>query len=226
MEIAVFCAGAAKHAVTGLAKEFEILTGYKVNLTSAPVGLLKEKLENDEAADVAFLTINALLQLPQILATSITEIGKVGVGIAVKHGDTKPDISTAAALRQTLLAAPSLAYADPAKGATSGIHFESVLEILDIADIVKQKSYRLGGFVAEEVAGGKAALCIQQITEIIPIAGVTLVGPLPPELQKITAYGAGITATAAQPDMAAAFIRFITNPQAKEILRNSGFDVV
>lgn len=224
MEIKVFCAGAAKEAITRLVPGFKAQTGYSINFTFGTVGMLKDQLDAGDTADVAILTAEALQQLSSIAPNTIVELGKVGVGVAVRCTAELPDIATVAAFRQTLLTAQSVAYADPLKGATSGIHFANVATQLGIADALKQKSMLLpGNSVVEAVVTGKAELAIQQITEIVPIEGVTLAGPLPPELQKITTYAVGITKSAASSTAATDFVCFLTSDQAKPILHASGF---
>lgn len=224
MEINVFCAGAAKEAITRLAPGFQAQTGYGIIFTFGTVGMLKDKLDAGDTADVAILTAEALQQLSSIVPTTIVELGKVGVGVAVRCGAELPDITTVAAFRQTLLTTQSIAYADPSKGATSGIHFANVAAQLGIADAIKQKSMLLpGNSVVEAVVTGKAELAIQQITEIVPIKGVMLAGPLPPELQKITTYAVGITKSAASSTAAADFVCFLKSDQARPFLHASGF---
>ena len=152
------------------------------------------------------------------------EIGKVGIGIAVREGALLPDISTTDALRQTLLNADSIVYADPAKGASSGIYFAGLLDRLRIAEAVKGKTFlRPGGSVVELVAEGKAEIGVHQVTEILPVKGVTLVGPLPPEVQNITTYAAGISTTAKQPEVAKQFLRFVARPENAPLFKELGF---
>src|SRR5437773_2227233 len=129
-----------------------------------------------------------------------TDIARTGMGIAVREGAPKPDISTPEALTQTMRAARSLVYVDPAQGGTSGIHFAGVLERLGIAEAVKAKTRLVpGGYPAELVAKGEVELVAHQISEIVPVKGVALVGPLPKDLQKITTYSAGLAAGCAVP---------------------------
>jgi molybdate transport system substrate-binding protein len=143
----------------------------------------------------------------------------------VREGAPRPDIATPEALKQTLLAAKSLVYVDPARGATSGIHFASVLQRLGIADTVKSKTILIPtGFAAEVVARGEAEIRVHQISEILPVKGVTLVGPLPRELQKVTIYSGGLAAKAAQPEAARAFLAFLTRPAFKPKLAAAGLD--
>jgi molybdate transport system substrate-binding protein len=225
--LSVFCAGAAREAITRLAGDFGVLTGNDVALDYGTVGALKNRVAGGEIADIVVVTADAmaeLVRLRKIVPETVAEIGRVGVGIAVRSDAPAPDISTPEALRQTLLAAASVAYPDPAKGATSGIHFAKVLDELGIAGAVNPKSQlSTGGFVVETVAAGAADIGVQQITEILPVAGVKLVGPLPANLQKITAYAVGMLTDAPSPALAAAFLGFLAGERSAAALRAAGF---
>jgi len=152
-------------------------------------------------------------------------LGSVGIGVAVKRGAALPDVSTPEALKNALIKAQSITYMDPQKG-TSGKHFDAVLQQLGIADQVKAKT-RLGdaGFVLEPVARGEIELGVQQITEILPVQGAQLVGPLPAPLQKITTYSVMLASSLKHPSEADAFSQFLQSAQAAEVFRAKGFDV-
>ena len=154
---------------------------------------------------------------------SAVPVGSVGIGVAVKAGAARPDISSPEALRQTLLQARSITYMDPQKG-TSGKHFAAVLEQLGIASQMQSKT-RLGdvGFVVEPVAKGEIEIGIQQITEILPVQGAVLLGPLPGSLQKITTYSALLGAGAQAKPAAADLIRYLQTPQATVVFERTGF---
>jgi molybdate transport system substrate-binding protein len=227
-EIKVLSAGAMKSIVTELGEAFKQETGHTLQMTFDTVGAQSKRLSGGEAADVVVLTDVAIDQLEGqglVVAGSRADIARVGVGVAVREGAPRPDIATPEALKQTLLAAKSLVYVDPARGATSGIHFASVLQRLGIAEAVKSKTILIPtGFAAEVVARGEAEICVHQISEILPVKGVTLVGPLPRELQKVTIYSGGLAAKAAQPEAARAFLAFLTRPAFKSKLAAAGLD--
>ncbi|MDR3561119.1 MAG: substrate-binding domain-containing protein [Negativicutes bacterium] len=225
--VAVLTAGALKAVLTKLAEDFRAKTGQFVTITAGTAGQVLDKIAGGEAADLVFAPFEALARLEKqalVVAGSVIEVGKAGIGVAIREGSTPPDITTPAAFRRALFAARSLGYSDPASGASSGIYFTSVLERLKLTEAVRAKTKLLSGSVAVQlVADGKAEIGIHQITEIIPARGVTLAGPLPAELQKITVYGGGIMAKAVQPEAAAEFLAFVTGPEAAAGFVAAGF---
>ncbi len=227
-EIKVLSAGAMKAIVTELAEGFRHETGHTVQITTGTVGQLRQKLAAGEPADVLILTdaaIDDVARQGAALAGTRADLARTGIGVGVKDGAPVPDISTPEALKQTLLAARSFAYIDPAQGGTSGIHFASVLQRLGIADAVKDKAVLWpGGFAAEAVLKGQAELVVHQISEILPVKGVKLVGPLPKDLQKITTYSAGLAATSATPDAARTFIAYLARPEFRAKFAAAGLD--
>jgi len=227
-EIKVLSAGAMKGIVTELAETFRQETGNTVIITSGTAGELRQKVEAGEVADVVIVTDTVLEQLTAkrlVVADTRADLARTAIGVAVREGTPLPDISTVEAFKRTVLAAKSLVYTDPGRGATSGIHFAGVLQRLGIADAVKDKTVLWpGGYAAEAIVKGQAELCVHQISEILPVKGVTLVGPLPRELQKITTYSAAVATRAATPETARAFIAFVTRPTFKPKFVVAGLD--
>ena len=227
-EIKVLSAGAVKNIVTELAETFRQETGHTVVLSSGTAGEIRQKVAAGDPADVVFVTDTVLEQLVVtglLVADSRADIARTGIGVAVREGAPLPDISTPEAFKLTVLAAKSIVYTDPSRGATSGIHFAGVLQRLGIADAVKDKTVLWpGGFAAEAIVKGQADLCVHQISEILPVRGVTLVGPLPRDLQKITTYSAAVSTQAATPAPARAFIAFVTRPSFKAKFAAAGLD--
>jgi molybdate transport system substrate-binding protein len=226
-ELRVLSGGAVQTIVTELAEAYRQETGRAVRLTFATVGRLRQQAVT-APADVLILTDDAIDDLIRegiIVAGTRTDLARVGVGVAVKQGAPRPDVSTPEALRQTLLATPSLVCADPGKGATSGVHFAEVLERLGIAEAVRAKTLLWPeGFPAQAVATGQAALCVHQISGIVPVPGVTLVGPLPRELQKVTTYSAGLAVRSDDPTAARAFLAFLARPAFRAKFAAAGMD--
>ena len=227
-EIKVLSAGAMKGMVTELAEAFRQETGHTVVISSGTAGEIRQKVMAGDPADVVFVTDTVLEQLAatnMVVADSRADIAHTGIGVAVREGAPRPDISTPEAFKQTILAAKSLVYTNPALGATSGIHFASVLQRLGIADAVKDKTVLWpGGYAAEALLKGQADLCVHQISEILPVKGVTLVGPLPREFQKITTYSVALSSRAATPGVARTFIAFVARPSFKAKLAAAGLD--
>jgi molybdate transport system substrate-binding protein len=227
-ELKVLSAGAVRAIVTDLAEAFGKETGHTVTLTFGTVGQMRKKLAAGEAADVVIMTDVAVDQSAsegRVVSGTRTDIARTGMGVGVREGAPRPDIASPDALRRALLDAASVTYVDPAQGATSGMHFASVLERLGIADAVKPKARLVsGGYPAELVAKGEVAMVIHQISEIVPVKGVTLVGPLPRELQKLTVYSAGVVAKSAAEEHARAFIAFLTRPAFKPAFAAAGLD--
>jgi len=227
-ELQVISAGAMRSIVTELAAAFEKETGHTVKLTFGTVGVIKAKLAEATPVDIVIMTDEAMRDMTRqgaVVEGSWTAIGRTGIGVAVRDGAPKPDIGSPEALKQTLLSTKSLVYVDPAQGGTSGIHFAGVLQKLGIADAVKPKTTLVpGGYPAELVARGDVELVVHQISEIIPVKGVTLVGPLPKELQKTTVYAAGVTVGSASRTTAGAFVAFLARPDFKPKLAAAGLD--
>ena len=226
-ELNVLSAGAVKTIVTELADAFRQETGHTVKLTFDTVGAQRKRAVT-EPVDVLILTDAAIDEMAgqgQVVAGTRTDLARAGIGVGVREGAPRPDISTPEALKRALLAARSLVYVDPARGATSGIHFAGVLQRLGIADAVKDKTVLWpGGFAAEAVVKGQAELVVHQISEILPVRGVTLVGPLPKELQKITTYSGGLAAKSAAPDAARTLLAFLARPAFKAKFAAAGLD--
>jgi molybdate transport system substrate-binding protein len=227
-EVKVFSAGAVRAIVTELAGEFRQETGHTVTLSFGTAGQTRQKLLSGEPVDVVILTdagIDDMIKQGALVSGSRADLARTGMGVGVREGAPKPNIATSEAFKATLLNAKSLVYVDPAQGATSGVHFKGVLERLGIADAVKSKTQLVsGGYPAEKVASGEAELVVHQISEIVPVKGVTLVGPLPPDFQKITVYSAGLATRSPSPAAAKAFIAFLTRPAFKPKFAAAGLD--
>jgi len=226
-EVRVISAGAVKSIVSDLAQAYEKETGNTVVMQFGPMGFVRQKLASDPA-DVVIMSdtvIEDTIAKGGVTAGSRTDIGRTGMGVGVRDGAPQPDISTVDAFKRALLEAKSIVYVDPASGATSGVHFASVLQKLGIADAVKPKTKLVpGGYPAELVAKGEVDLVVHQISEIVPVKGVTLVGPLPKDLQKITVYSAGLAAKSANAELARGFMTFLTRPAFKPKLAEAGLD--
>ncbi len=227
-EIKLLTAGAMRAVVVALLPDFEKQTGHKVEIDNATAGTLKKRIEGGEAFDVAIITpavVDDLAGTGKIVAGSRIDLAKVGMGVAVKEGAAVPDIATVDAFKRLLLDAKSVAYIDPKAGGSSGIYFDKLLDRLGIGDQVRPKAkLKQGGYVAELVASGEAEVAIHQISEIVPVKGAVLVGPLPAEVQNFTTYSAGLGAAAKDAGAAKALIQFLSGPASGPVLKTRGMD--
>jgi molybdate transport system substrate-binding protein len=228
-EIKVLTAGAFKQVLLALLPDFERTTGHKVTVQNDTVGALSKRIEGGEVFDLAVLTpaaVDDLSSKGKFVPGSRVNLARVGVGVVVKDGTPKPDIGSVAAFKQALLAAKSVAYIDPAAGGSSGIYVAGLLDKLGIAAEVKPKAKLIpGGAVAEHIARGEAELGIHQISEILHVKGVTLVGPLPAEIQNYTVYAAGIGPQAKENAAAKALLDALSGPSAAEVLKSKGMEL-
>jgi molybdate transport system substrate-binding protein len=227
-ELKVLTAGAFKQVVVTLVPAYEALTGNKVVIGNGTAGALKARIEGGEAFDVAVITPAVLKELTaggKIAAGSTANVASVGVGVVVKEGAAKPDISTVEAFKAALLAAKSVAYIDPASGGSSGIYIDKLLERLGIADQIRAKAkLKKGGHVADLIVSGEAELGLHQISEIVPVKGVTLVGPLPKEIQNTTTYAAGLSSSTQSKAAATALLQLFSGPEAAAVLKSRGME--
>jgi len=203
--------------------------GPKIDLVLAPGGAISKRIAEGETGDVVVNPTSDIARLGndgKAVAGTSRVVAKSGVGVAVRRGSPKPDISTADALRRALLSANAVAYTDPAAGGGSGIHFAKVLQRLGIADQVNAKA-KLGGGVlnGEVVARGDADIAIQQIPELMAVSGVDIVGPLPGDLQLVTSFSAALLSSGKDQKAAKALIELLTSHEAAAMLKAKGFEV-
>jgi molybdate transport system substrate-binding protein len=185
------------------------------------------RLERGEPADVLIMVgyaLGDLVKQGKVTADSRVDLVKSPIGIAVKAGALRPDISSADTVKQALLAAKSVAYSDSA----SGVYVSTeMFARLGIADQMKDKARMIPATpVGEIVAKGEAEIGLQQISELKPVAGIDIVGPLPEPLQKITVFSAGVASVSKEPDAGKALISFLASPDARDALVKSGLDPI
>ena len=229
-EIRVICSGGFTAAYNILAPRFEQITGKKVasaygaSMGNAP-DAIPQRLARGEPTDIIILARPALDDFSArsvVRPDSRVDLAESRIGVAVRAGAPKPDISTVDALRRTLLGASSIAYSASA----SGVYISTELyKRLGIEAEVMPKSRRiLSERAAAVVARGEAEIGFQQISEIIGIPGAELVGPLPAEVQQVTVFSAGVLTIASQPEAAAELIRFLASSDAAETVASTGLD--
>jgi len=226
-EVKVLTSVALTSAVNELAPKYEQATGNKLDIGYSLIADIRKRMLDGETADVIILSrpvMDELDKLDKFAPGSIINVAGTPVALTIRAGAPKPDISTVDALKQTLLAAKSIVYADPAKGGASGVYFARVVDKLGLAEQLKPKTILVpGAQAAELVAKGEAEIGVAQTSEIVPVAGAEVLGPLPGDLNSVTLFTAAIGAGTKVPDAAKALIAFLTGPVAKPVFAAKGF---
>ena len=231
-EIKVVSSGGFAAAYRALAPEFERRTGYKLSAAWGPsmgktADAVPSRLARGEAIDVVIMVGYALSDLiaeGKAIGDSRADLARSGIGAAVRAGAPRPDISSVNALKRTLLAAKSIAYSDSA----SGVYIQNeMFPRLGIVEAVAGKARMIPAEpVGAVVARGEAEIGFQQISELKPIAGIDLVGPLPPELQKFTVFSAAVVVGSRQSEGARKLIEFLASPVAAPAIADSGMEPI
>ena len=227
-ELKVLTAGAFKPVVAALAPVFEGQTGHTVRIENDTAGALARRIGNGEAFDVVVLTPAAMELLEQagrVARGSSVRLARVAIGVAVKQGAPLPAIGSESDFRQALLAARAVAYIDPAAGGSSGIYLTQLFQRMGSAAQIAPKAVLVpGGLVAQRLVSGEADLALHQISEILAVPGVTLVGPIPAVVQNYTVYAGGLAATSADLPAARAFLELLAGERAKTVLKDKGME--
>ena len=227
-ELRVLTSVALTSVLDELAPVFEKTTGTKLKIDYNLIAAQRKRILEGESADVIILSRGAmqeLQKLDKLAASDLVDVAGTPVSVAARAGVSKPDISTVDALKQTLLGARSIVYADPAKGGASGVYFARVLDRLGIAEQMQAKTILVpGAQAAEVVAKGEAELGVAQGSEIVPVAGAQLVGPLPGEFASMTVFTAGIGAGSTLRAPASELITFLKGPEAAARFKAKGFE--
>jgi molybdate transport system substrate-binding protein len=224
-EINVISTQATQEAYQELVAQFEKASGHKVKTFFSGTVNVQKKLADGEPYDLILMAgpaIDEQIKLGKAVAGSRVDFAKSGTGLAVRKGAAKPDISSADALKKTLLTVKSIGYST----GPSGLYMLSVFEKLGIADQVKGKLKQTpsGVFVGTLIANGDAEVGFQQISELVHFAGIDYVGPLPGDLQRMTMFSTGIHSGAKQADAARALVRLLTAPAAAPVIRKHGLE--
>jgi molybdate transport system substrate-binding protein len=229
-EIKVLAGSALESVLGDLILKFEQSSGHKVMLDSdGAVGAMTNRIRKGEAVDVAIVSgpqIDLLEKEGKVIAGSRVDLAKVGIGLFIRKGTSKPDISSVEAFKRTLLAAKSIGYNDPAAGSASSIYLIGAFERLGIGAEMKAKTVvfqqRTERFAP--VARGEVEIGFNQISEILVNPGIELAGPLPAAIQNYTLFSAGIVASSKQMDAATSLISFLASPDATAAMRAKGFE--
>lgn len=226
-EIQVIQSMAVKEAFIETVPNFESATGHKVTTTWVGFAEIPKRLLAGDTFDVVIAAarmIDDLSKQDKIIAGSRVDLAKSGVGMAVKAGTTKPDMSTLEALKRTLLAAKSIAYSSGA----SGVYLIELFQRMGISEEIKSKSKQTPSHipVGALVASGEAEVGFQQISELIHFPGIDLVGPLPADVQRNTVFAAALPSSAKETEAAKVLIKFLSSPIAASALRKMGMDPI
>lgn len=227
-DLKVLTAGAFKPVLVAMQPEFEKQTGHRLIIDNDTVGGLQRRITAGEAFDVLIATPAVLTTLAaqgKLAEASAQRLARVGIGIAVKKGESAPDISTVASFQAALLAARAVTYIDPAAGGSSGIYLSNLFEKWGLKECINAKAVlRPGGLVAELLVTGQADLALHQISEILAVPGAMLVGPLPAEIQNYTVYSGAISSSSTQAISAKELIDALNSPAAVAILQSKGME--
>lgn len=223
-QIQVMSSAAIKPAYLELVPAFERASGHTVATRWIPGVDLLKRVKEGESSDLVIMQskdIDALIAAGRITAGSRVDLATSGVGIAVRAGAPRPDISSAEALKRALLAAKAVAFST----GPSGVYILELFERLGIAAEIKAKSLQIKGEPSgAAVARGDAEIAFQQVSELLPVAGIDFIGPLPSEIQRITTFSVGVQKSAPQPAAARTWIEFLKSAAAAPALRKSGME--
>jgi len=225
VDIQVMSSNAMREALLELFPGFEEASGHKVVPRFVGGVDIMKRMAAGETCDLVIMSgpqIDQLIAQGKVAAGSRVDLVRSGVGVAVRAGAPRPDISSAEAVKRALLAAKSITYSS----GPSGVYLANLFAKMGIAEALKPKikiappGVPAGSFIAR----GEAEIGFQQVSELMPVAGIDLIGPLPPDIQEITVFSGGIHVAAAQVDPAKALMRFITAPAAAPIIKRKGLD--
>jgi molybdate transport system substrate-binding protein len=224
-DIKVISSAAVKDVLVELVPTFEKANGHNVTVTWAGTEAITRRIGEGEIVDLVLIAapnIDKLIADGKLAAGSRADVARSGIGVALRSGLPRPEISSGDALKQAVLAARSVAYSS----GPSGFYLADLFKRMGIADQIKDKVKRTpsGVQVGEVVARGEADLGFQQVSELLHLKGIQYLGPLPADIQHVTVFSAGLHAAAPAPDAAKALVRFLTSPEAAPAIRNAGME--
>ena len=230
-ELTVLSAFGMQSVLDDLGPKFERATGHTLAISFATGGATVKRAQDGETADVVIALrqgIDGLVKNGKVAADNVTVLAHSGIVVVVRKGAPKPDISSPDALKRTLLAAQSISYVDPASGGASGIHFAKVLERLGIANEMQSKTVfpnpKTPAEVGVVVANGEAEIGVHIIQEVVSVAGIEIVGPLPGDLQNTIVFAAAIMASAKDAEASKALVNFLRTPEAAAVIKAKGME--
>jgi len=220
----VLTAGAVKEVVLAVVPGFEARTAVKVDVQTDTAGGLVKRIESGQAFDVVVATragIDRLAAAGKVDSTTSANVADVGIGVGVKEGAPLPAIATVEQFKAAVLNAKKVAYIDPASGGSSGIYLDRLFGQMGIGDAVKAKAVLVpGGLAAERVVSGEADLVLQQVSEVLSVRGVALVGMLPDAIQNYTIYAVGLSTQSATSETARSFVAALIGKEGVEAMQS------
>jgi molybdate transport system substrate-binding protein len=228
-EIKVLSVLGMRAVLDDLGPRFERSSGNKLVISFTTLGGALKRVQAGETADVVIIPQRGIERLAgegKVIVDGVVVFAQSRMGVAVRKGAARPDISSPESLRRALLEVKSLTYPNPAHGASSGIHFAKVLERLGIAGEVKSKSVFLpkAGPVGILVASGEAELAVHQIQELMPVAGIEIIGPLPDALQDTLVFAAAVMVGSGNAAASKALVDYLRSGEAAGIIKAKGMD--
>jgi molybdate transport system substrate-binding protein len=224
-EIKLLASSAIKEAYLDLLPQFEKATGHKVTAAWSSTPDVQKRIAAGEAADLVILGDSGteeLIKKGKLAANSRANFAKSGIAVAVRTGAPKPDISSSEAVKKSVLAAKSVAYSAGASGA----YLVSMFEKLGISEQVKSKlaTVKPGEPVGDVVARGEAEIGFHQLSELLAVKGIEILGPLPADIQRVTVFSGGIHSGTKETDGTSALVKFLTAPSAAPVIKKHGME--
>ena len=223
-DLRVLTTGAYKSVLVAAAAQVERETGHRLLIQNDTAGVVTQRIRAGEVFELVVLPPGNAASLGPLLGP-VTPLARVGIGIAIKDGAPKPDISTVAAVRAAALAARAPAWIDPAAGGSSGIYMAKLFDSWGIAAQLAPKAVLVqGGLVTDRIVDGQADLAFQQMSELTHAPGVTVLGPLPPQIQNYTIYAGAVPANSTAKQAAADVLAWLAGPKAAPVLQDKGME--
>jgi molybdate transport system substrate-binding protein len=224
-ELRVIGSPGTREPYTQLVPGFEKATGNKVVTVWGGVNEVARRVGEGETADVVMLPapqIDGLIKQGKLIPETRVNVATSGVGVAIRAGAPKIDISSAEGIKKALLAAKTIAYS----AGPSGVHIENLIKKWGLTDQLKSKIVppRPNVPIGVVVANGDAEIGFQQVSELLPVKGIDYLGPLPADIQEVTVFSAGVHKAATAPDAGRALLKFLTAPEAAPIIRKTGME--
>jgi molybdate transport system substrate-binding protein len=228
-EIKVLSAFPMQEIMEDLGPKFERATGHRLAITFATLGGIVKRIQDGETADIVVIPrqgMDSIVKDGKAAAGNVTVVAQSGIGVAVRKGAPKLDISSPEALKRTLLAAKSIAYSNPADGGASGNHFAKVLERLGIVNEMKARTVlaKPGDETAVLVANGKAEIGVHQFQVLMSVAGIEIVGPLSGDLQDTIVFAAAVMGGTKSTEASKALLDFLRTPEAAAVIKAKGME--